>query len=313
LVADVLNPQYDGTRYAWKKRVETNFINPSDGICINVLNTAARHGDFVLATDVFRVLGNRSVRFEIHHYEALLEAYTEGGDIRSALTVLCVMADAGIEPSDASTRAIYKYLCEQPGSSKQAFEILHLLRKDGRSIPISAINCVLEASAFLGDITQALEYYKRLRDLQPDGPNITTFNVLLRGCTMSRRKDLAMFLVSEMQSLRIRPGALTYDRLILVCVQEDDYEDAFKYLEEMERQGWTPRLGTCKALVMKCAKTCDRRARELTTKLERKGINTVEMCKGLSELWGSERAERTEALEQEGNKESREPVVYHSA
>src|SRR5438552_17341733 len=96
--------QYDGTKYAWKKRVETNFINPSDGICLNVLNTAARHGDFDLATEVFRVLGNRSVRFEMHHYEALLEAYTASGDIRSALMVLCVMEGAGIEPSEASTR-----------------------------------------------------------------------------------------------------------------------------------------------------------------------------------------------------------------
>ncbi|KAH0565350.1 hypothetical protein GP486_001251 [Trichoglossum hirsutum] len=303
---------YDSTRYAWKKRVETNFINPSDGICINVLNTAARHGDFVLATDVFRVLGNRLVRFEIHHYEALLEAYARGGDIRSALTVLCVMADAGIEPSDASTRAIYRSLCKQPDGHKRAFEILHLLRRDGRSTPIAAINCVLEAPASLGDITQALEYYKQLRDLRPDGPNIATFNVLLRGCGMSRRKDSAMFLVSEMQALGIRPVALTYDRLILVCVQEDNYEDAFKYLEEMEAQGWMPRIGTYKALAVKCAKSGDRRARELTAKLERKGIKTVEICRELDKFWGSERMENTEILEQQGNGESRESIMYDS-
>jgi pentatricopeptide repeat protein len=265
---------------------------------LNVLDTAARHGDPVLAKDVFRVLSNRSVKLEIHHYEALLEAYASGNDVKSALTVLCAMRDAGIDPSDASTRAIYKSLRGQPEGPKEAFEALHLLRKDGRKIPIVAINCVLDASSFQGNAILALEHYKQLRVLCPDGPNTTTFNVLVRACGVSHRKDLAMFLVSEMQAMGISPDSLTYDRLLLVCLQEDNYEDAFKYLEEMERRRWTPRPGTWKALVARCATASDQRAWELADRMDEKGLDTVKIRDWLSKTWGkSDRLETTEKLE----------------
>ncbi|KAH0538801.1 hypothetical protein FGG08_004633 [Glutinoglossum americanum] len=305
---------YDGTRYAWKKRVETNFINPSDGICINVLNTAARHGDSVLATDVFRVLGNRSVKFEMHHYEALLEAYTGGGDIRSAMTVLCIMKSAGVEPSEASTRAIYMFLHGQSDGPKEAFEILQLLRKDGRNIPVAAINCVLEVLASLGNITQALVYYKQLRDFCSDGPNRATYNVLLRGCGIMRRKDLALSLLSEMLALNISPNSLTYDRLILVCVQGDNYEDAFKYLKVMEDLAFTPRIGTYKALVTKCARAGDARAWELIAMLDTTGVDTAEMRQESNALWGAEGMKSTGGVEGEEprGEEYKEKVVYDS-
>ncbi|KAI9765345.1 MAG: hypothetical protein M1840_007425 [Geoglossum simile] len=289
---------YDATRYVWKKRVETHFINPSDGLCLNVLNTAARHGDPVLATEVFRVLSNRSVKLEMYHYEALLEAYTGGGDVKSALTVLCAMRDVGIDVSEASTRAIYKSLREQSKGPREAFEALRLLRKDGRKIPIAAINCILDALSFQGNAILALEHYKQLRSLCPDGPNTTTFNVLVRACGVSHRKDLAMFLVSEMQAVGISPDLLTYDRLLLVCLQEDNYEDAFKYLEEMERRGWAPRPGTWKALVARCVTAGDQRAWELVNQMDEKGLDTVKIRDWLSEAWGkSGGLETTEKLE----------------
>ncbi|KAI9783818.1 MAG: hypothetical protein M1839_003154 [Geoglossum umbratile] len=291
---------YDATRYVWKKRVETHFINPSDGMCLNVLNTAARHGDSVLALDVFRVLSNRSVKFEMHHYEALLEAYAGGGDVKSALTVLCAMGDSGIEPSEASTRAIYKSLREQPEGPKEAFEVLRLLRKNGRTIPIIAVNCILDASSFQGNAMLALEHYKQLRGLCPDGPNTTTFNLLVRACGVSHRKDLALFLVSEMQALGVSPDSLTYDRLLLVCLQEGDYEDAFKYLGEMEKRGWAPRPGTWKALVAKCAAAGDRRAWELIDRMDERGLDTVKICDWLNEVWGkTDELEKVEKPESE--------------
>ena len=97
----------------------------------------------------------------------------------------------------------------------------------------------------------------------------------------------------------ISPDSLTYDRLLLVCLQEDNYEDAFKYLEEMERRGWTPRPGTWKALVARCATASDQRAWELADKMDEKGLDTVKLRDSLSETWGkSSGLGATEKLEQ---------------
>lgn len=58
-----------------------------------------------------------------------------------------------------------------------------------------------------------------------------------------------MFLASEMISLNLKPDRITYDRLILVCEQSGDMDDAIAYLEEMRSQGLRPRRGTYERLI----------------------------------------------------------------
>ncbi len=247
--------------------------------------TAARHDDAYLATDVFRILGNRKTKFELHQYETLLEAYVGSGNIKTALTILCIMKDSGLEPEEGSTRSLFQHLRQDVRRPQQVFTILSELRKDGRTIPTSAVNCVIEASIHLGDLPRAIEQYKQLHTLCPDGPNLATFNALFRGCNTAHRKDLAMFLASEMLALNITPDALTYDRLLLVCLDQDDYEDAFRYFEEMTGRGWIPRQGTLVAMVKKCAERGDERAFEMYRELQAEGIDTAKIRKWLRHNW----------------------------
>jgi pentatricopeptide repeat protein len=284
---------FAGTRYVWQKRVETSYINPSDGICINVLNTAARHKDSSLATDVIRVLAARSTRLEYHHYEALLEAYVGSDDLKTAFRVLCIMKRARLEPDEGSTRSLYVYLCGHPSRPNQAYEIVKSLHEDGQVVPTAAFNVILEASSTLGALDTAVAHYKTLHLLCADGPTTGTFNALLQGChkvsesTQRSNKDLAMFLASEMAALGIRPDSLTYDRFILVCLQEPDYEDAFRYLAEMKSMGagkWRPRQGTYNALVRRAAASGDDRVDGLLQEMEAHGLGTARLKKFIEDL-----------------------------
>ncbi|KAI9718601.1 MAG: hypothetical protein M1812_004052 [Candelaria pacifica] len=276
---------HEVTRYVWKKRVETDYLNPPSGICLQVLSTAARQGDTELATDVFRILGNRATVFSISHYEALIEAYVANGDLKTCLTILCIMTGAGLEPDEASTRAIYLCLMKWPASIKEAFDILILLRQGGRIVPTAAVNCIIQAATVLYDLPQAMEYYKALHTVCSSGPNTATFNALLRGCSHACKKDQAMFLASEMLALKIRPDALTYDRLMLVCSDQDDYEDAFRYLEEMKAQGYQPRQGTYICLIKKCTERQDERAWGLRQEMEESGLETANTERWMKEHW----------------------------
>ncbi|KAI7554225.1 hypothetical protein KC317_g13302, partial [Hortaea werneckii] len=47
------------TSLVWSTQVGPGYINPSSGICLNVLTTASKAGDAVLATDVFSHLSKR--------------------------------------------------------------------------------------------------------------------------------------------------------------------------------------------------------------------------------------------------------------
>ncbi|KAL8766818.1 MAG: hypothetical protein Q9209_006476, partial [Squamulea sp. 1 TL-2023] len=251
---------HQATHYAWRKRVGTSYLNPSSGVCLNVLDTAARHGDFRLATDVIRVLGNRNQALRLHHYESLIETYLPS-ELRTAFTLLALMNSSGTPPAISSTRPIFLYLRQSPHLPDKALSVLRQVAKQQRAMPAEAVNVVIEAYIYHGKLDQALDTYKTLHTFCPSGPVTDTFNTLFRGCRS--QKDTAMFLASEMVALKIAPNLLTYDRLILVCLQsrsgKEDYEDAWRYYEEMRGAGWWPRPGTAMALARHCCSMGDER------------------------------------------------------
>ncbi|KAL8906596.1 MAG: hypothetical protein Q9207_001920 [Kuettlingeria erythrocarpa] len=254
---------HSATLFAWRKRVESGYLNPSSGICLNVINTAARHGDFQLAVDVVRVLGNRNEALQLYHYEALVESFLPS-DLRTSLMLLTLMTSRGMSPTDCSTRPILFYLRQSSNLPSIALSILRGLYEQDRPVPIEAANVIIESYVEHGNFDAALETYKTLHKLCLSGPTCNTFNRLLRGCR--GRKDAAMFLASEMVALEITPDALTYDLLMLVCMEsslEDDMDDAWRYFEEMREAGWWPRPATVLAMAKCCCQMGDERIWQL--------------------------------------------------
>ncbi|EMC96834.1 hypothetical protein BAUCODRAFT_47033, partial [Baudoinia panamericana UAMH 10762] len=220
------------TALVWNTQVNSGYINPSSGICLNVLTTASRAGDAILATDVFTHLSKRGTAFTTIHYQLLIDCYLAASppDLTRALSILSIMElEKGASPTPDVTRSLYVYLRENPELVKEAFKILRDLHEQGRKIPIAALNLLIECYAQQHNLTESLNVYKLIHTFLPaEGggtrktlANVDTFNLLLRSCRLADPPDenLASFLVSELLALRIRPTALTYDRLILVFVQ----------------------------------------------------------------------------------------------
>jgi len=272
---------------------------------MNVLITASRAGDAQLATDVFRVLGNRGTVFDHSHYEMLIETYVAASDLRTALSVLSIMAAANVVPDEGSTRPIFRYLRELPGGAGEAFEILRGLRESERIVPTAAVNVVLEAAIHHSQLGEAMEAYKSLHALCAQGPDTGTFNTLLKGCNAAGRKDLAMFLAAEMNALGVKPDALTYDRLLLTCLNEEDYEDAMRYYDEMRAQGWVPRQGTFNAVVKKCAEKGDMRAWEVLGDMKELGVAGERIRGWLEANWRGSGQEEDEGVEGYGGQRRR--------
>ncbi|KAI4197168.1 MAG: hypothetical protein LQ350_006112 [Teloschistes chrysophthalmus] len=282
---------HEATFYAWRKRVETSYLNPSSGVCLNVLDTAARHGDSRLATDVIRVLGNRSQKLQRYHYEALIESYLPS-DLQTALTVLTLMASSRIRPTESSTRAIFLHLQQSSDLPESAIAILRDLKQQQRLIPVEAVNVIIESHIYHERFDTALETYKMLHTLCPSGAVTGTFNTLFRGCRS--RKEIAMFLASEMVAMKVPPNALTYDRLVLVCVEasstKEDLTDAWRYVEEMRGGGWWLRLGTAKALAKKACALGDERIWDLQgDPNEDGGLDKVSLRRMVEEEWKGEK------------------------
>ncbi|KAH7072217.1 hypothetical protein BKA63DRAFT_417974 [Paraphoma chrysanthemicola] len=263
---------HDAVSHVWSMQVEPGYLKPGTGACHAVLALAARFGDVALATDVFRVLTERATVFTTHHYELLLTTFLNANDLAAALSVLLIMVDANLRVSTGTCQPLYWYLRREktvePSRPMAAFNMLQDLEASGRKVPTTAINACMQASIILDRFEEAIEIYKALHTVSKAGPDTQTFNVLFKGCHMNNRKELAMFFANEMVQLGLKPDRLTYDRLILVCLQANDLEDALLYYQEMRSlrakpevaEMMRPRRRTWEALIIACAKAGDDRA-----------------------------------------------------
>ncbi|KAH8804710.1 pentatricopeptide repeat protein-like protein [Xylogone sp. PMI_703] len=279
---------YEGTRLIWRARVVTDYLNPSDGMCTAILNLCAQHGDPELATSAVQFLSSRCP-LSLHHYEALLAAYVGVEDLRTAMRILSIMSKAGMILDAPSTRPLYLYLKSKLDLPAKAWEILESLYDNGHVIPTAAANVVIEASIAVGKFVEAVDFYRELYKICEAGPDRNTFNVLFQGATKHRRKDLAMSLASEMRAYKVKPDDLTYDRLILVCCQdENDYEDAFRYYEEMTttNPAWWLRGGTASTIVKRCTVAGDKRAWDILSEMQERGLGTHNLKSWMRDNWG---------------------------
>ncbi|THW90280.1 hypothetical protein D6D15_04643 [Aureobasidium pullulans] len=294
---------YSSTVYVWNSQVIPGYLIPSSGTCLNVLTTAARNGDAALATSVFHVLGKRSTTFKQIHYDQLLTTYmsTSPPDLRAAFTVLTIMASVKIPPTAVSTRPILTHLRRYPSDCTTVFDILTSLHESGRELPVAALNVLIEGYVETNQLEQALVAYKhmhlfeRLPTDKSGNPTrrsrpfstLETFNILLRGAAKpiaQQAYSLAMFLVSEMLALNIRPDYLVYDRLIVVCIQDQKLDIAYRYFDEMEELGFLPRPRTTELLAKSLAERRDDRCWDVLQRMQDRGTGVDEKGKERVEM-----------------------------
>ena len=294
--------------YIWRSHVSNSgkslqTLNPSNGVCIAILDTAARYADVGLATDVMRVLGGRSTALFAHHYEALIDMYLAADELKAAFTTFGIMAKSSHPVTDGTTRSLLLWLSNDPTRPELALalirsqaEALGQVKGMGTNvIPVAVMNAIMEAQLAEPSLSTpvAMETFHSLSTFSPPiKPTLQTFNSILRGIGLSRRKNSkasAMYIVTQMLESQITPDMLTYDRLILVCVAseeerlgeeeklyemgEDNLGDAYRYLEEMKEQNWWPRGGTAAKLVRLSVIAGDDRAWALLHDMRTVGID----------------------------------------
>ncbi|KAF1811633.1 hypothetical protein P152DRAFT_376498, partial [Eremomyces bilateralis CBS 781.70] len=258
---------YDATLHAWKRRISTWYLNPPTGICLNVLETASRAGDVKLALDVFRVLGNRKHVFTVDQYDALIDTHIKEKNLPGAFSIMCTMASAGVSPDRGSTRSTFTYMKESKTNWNTTMGMLQYLKRQGKDIPVEAVNVVLETMASSAQMLgPAMDIYNNLHELCKFGANITTFSHLFRCCRTSinaDRKDTAMYLASEMIALKVTPNATVFDDIIGTCTRTGDLDYAIQYYAEMRDANFKPTEATLNQLTVALAKNKDRRCYQL--------------------------------------------------
>ncbi|KAI2629891.1 hypothetical protein GGR54DRAFT_586768 [Hypoxylon sp. NC1633] len=287
---------YDGIKYIWDRKVSTKYINPSDGVIMNVLIAASNYADAALAVNAVQLLSNRGRKLELHHYEPLVDIHAQHKDLLKAFTTLCIMAKADLHPDLSCTRSIFRMLRESSSETDKALEILDELRSH-YEVPSCAFNVVLEATEIHRGFKVALDLYRSVRQICVNGPDLDTYHILLRHCTMRKSMN---FLFAEMEAFSIEPNQTTYDHLIRISSMQDNYEQAFQFLEKMKSgetaglpNNWWMSRASALALIRRCILAEDIRVQELIEECRIRGmsidaevqqlLDTVQTQKGMAE------------------------------
>lgn len=309
---------YTGTRLAWDTLVPSKLLTPSDGTCLNVLNTASRHSDARLATDVVSHLSARQVKLGAHHYEALVDCYAHRDDVSNALEALCIMSRAGVPPSQPSTSSILAAFRRSPSLVRVARDAL-LRLGETFTVPLAAFNAVLDGLCAFGGDGDAFELYQHVRHLCGCAPDYHTFRpVMERGWDVG----IAGFLLDEMRAFGVEPTREFYDRLVYLAAVQGDLDTAFKALGELERRGggdatrrgkrrsgaraeeWWIGRETALAVVRRCVSDRDERVWNLLWFARTVGLDLGPAGRALAESVAAMREEwAREESKEEGKKE----------
>lgn len=240
----------DGITQCWKIAVNELDIAPNEGVCMSVLNAAARLGVPDLATDVFRVLKLSGVAWKEYHFAALIEAFCRDNKLKQALITLYIMRSNGIPPLPGTLVIICDSIkdIESLDSAIAIIDDIHITKV---GLDIDALRTIIQASVLLRDLQRAVGVYKSYPDYGWR-PDLALFNILLDGCIDAKHRQLGDELLADMKKLKIKANEETYERIIKLCLTQEVYEDAFFYLEEMKAAGFVPPRTVYVALVEKC-------------------------------------------------------------
>ncbi|KZT57764.1 hypothetical protein CALCODRAFT_523891 [Calocera cornea HHB12733] len=248
----------EGVEQCWTKGVVEGLVSPDEGICIDVLNVAARAGRPNLATDVIATLRKIGVVFREYHLAPVLEAFMNAGNLTEAITTLSLMRQNTIAPNEHTTEPIFRHISQNVDEVDKAYYVLEELKSAGKVIDVSALNVVIRASVELGDLQRAVATYKESEKLGVV-PTRDTYYYLLDACIQAKHYALGEKLFEHMTKAGIKPDPAGLERMLVLSLTQPTYEEAFYYLEELKTKMSEVPARVYEAIIRKCVVSFDPR------------------------------------------------------
>lgn len=221
------------TTFIWNRQVAGGFLNPPSGVCSNVLLTAARAGDIILARAVIKHLHQRSTRASLNDYEMLIDTYLAAKDMDGALRTLCIMQDLGFGPRiDLNMLQPLAYYMRVNKIDYSALwtRLASWRRENTTSAPMGLVNLLIQFAAGEGDLNR----YKRYPSLTSQRANDETFNILLQACEQHNNVATLRFVVNEMRAFDMKPTPQMYCKIVNTLLNTGHYSVAEEFIEKIE-------------------------------------------------------------------------------
>ncbi|KAI7751369.1 hypothetical protein M8C21_016917 [Ambrosia artemisiifolia] len=176
------------------------------------------------------------------------------GDMASALTVF--------EESKRKLGCVNMYayrtiidvcgLCHDHLQSRTIYEELNAQNINPN---LYVFNSLMNVNA--RDLNYTMNIYKHMQNLGI-APDIASYNILLKSCSLAARRDLAQEIYEEVEHLEsigsLKLDVFTYSTMIKVFTDERMWQMALGIKDKMLEAGVTPNIVTWSSLISACAK-----------------------------------------------------------
>ena len=276
---------YPAISFIWNRRVRSQLhgLVPSAGQCDAVLRAAARAGDTALAQSTLRTLSDIGVVLSVTHYELLMQACLEAGQLGRAVRILGTMFRAECTPYRASTRGLFQVLVEVEGAIDEMWEELERMRwgtpRDEKpertvlpnaTVPASAVDVVIEACIVRcgwAAVVIREEPGRSPRDenesentVRADDQKTSHLDETTTNPSSSQSAwtwlNKALYYYKQMHKLApIGPSRETFNLLLAGCAQVPNSKATAMFLaNEMNMKGIAPSAMTYNHLIFVCLK-----------------------------------------------------------
>eukprot|EP01113_Clastostelium_recurvatum_P041748 TRINITY_DN6684_c0_g1_i1.p1 TRINITY_DN6684_c0_g1~~TRINITY_DN6684_c0_g1_i1.p1 ORF type:complete len:421 (+),score=51.79 TRINITY_DN6684_c0_g1_i1:444-1706(+) len=204
-------------------------LTPSVATYTNMVHACSVSRDLPAALQLVRTMKTRGANPSLHTYNALVNACMRSGDVDRAFTVLDDMMGANIQPNEVVYTSLI-HGCVENKMFDRAWSTFYAMREAG---------------------------------IEPDS---VTFTTMIDLCSKTDMVERAINFYEEMLLLHVPLTEVTYNSLIHACARRADshhYPLAFKLLQRMKADGYSPELVTMTTILNAAARSGDVKSAEI--------------------------------------------------
>ncbi|KAF7315387.1 Methyltransf-25 domain-containing protein [Mycena indigotica] len=248
----------EGVTKCWNLLVKDLAVLPDEGLCLLVLNTAARHGLPDLATDVMRILQILEVPWEEAHLAALFEALFVTKRYEESFDSLAIMRQNDLIPTLQTAYPIVAAIVASPPLLDELWTVILQMKDQNKFVDPSIGLALLQASVATQPLSRALGDNESLIKFGFE-PSLEAFAILLDACISSGNLIYGELVYQQAKQAGVDKDAASLERMIALHLSRNKFDGAFRYLDLMEINDSIPSKHICEVLALTAADAHDPR------------------------------------------------------
>jgi len=194
------------------------------------------------------LLERSNVKLDRFKEVGVIFAYLHLNQAVSAFARLVDYFDAGHTLHPRAHDGIAAELSKHVSSVDESYFLLESRKKEGRSVPLPAINMIIEACALMDDLDRAFATWAEIEQFGL-ASDVGTFNALLHTCCRTREIASGRRLLTRMAQDEVAPDADTFMHRCLLHVISQEAQMAHSTLQQCKDANLTPNARMYMALV----------------------------------------------------------------